>query len=194
MLEITNILLQYSGIFSIGLIVATGYTLVKNDPGTDHTSVSSYAGATHTQAWLGFLALIVFSIPLYLWILFWLIPHYELSAVLYPFIAISFVCHIILVRFPLIPSKGRKHLGNLLHVSAGGIIAISMLGLILTLLFSSLVNDLIVTRILLLASAVFMITSLLAYVVSREKKYFFIFEVIYILLFALCIGIVTFQI
>jgi len=194
MFEITNILLQYSGIISIGLIIATGYNLVKNDPGTDHTSVSSYAGATRSQARLGFLALIVFSVPLYVWILFWLIPQYELSAILYQFIAISILCHIILVRFPLIPSNGRKHLGNLLHLGAGGIIAISMLGLLLTLLFSSTINGLVVAKIILLASATFMVTSLLAYVISREKKYFFVFEVIYILLFAICIGVVTVRI
>lgn len=194
MIEITTILLQYLGIISIGLIVATGYALVKNDPGTDHTSVSSYAGATRTQARLGFFALIVFSIPLYLWILLWLIPKYQLSSVLYPFTLISFLCHIVLVRFPLIPSRGRKHFGNLLHVGAGGTIALSMLGLILALLISSVLNELIISKVVLMISAGFMVASLLAYVISREKKYFFVFEVIYILLFASSVGVLTFEI
>ncbi len=191
MFELVTIFLQYLGIISISLIIAMGYLMVKNDQSAEHSSISSYAGAAKSQALLAFFALIVFSIPLYTWIVLWLIPHYELSSTAYPLVAISFIGHILLLQFPLIPSNGRRHIGNLLHLGAGAFIALSMLGLTVMLLWTPTIATIAVTKFILLVSAGYMVVSMLAYTVTREKKYFFVFEVIYILLFALCVVAVT---
>ena len=158
MFEITNILLQYLGFISIISIIGTGYLMIKNDPHTYHSSVSSYAGSAKSQARLAFIALIVFSVPFYIWILFWLIPSYELSSLLYPFVIISFICHILLVRFPLIPSNGKRHIGNLLHLVAGAVIAINMLGIVGILSLSPAVMEMIVAKIILFALSVAAVT------------------------------------
>ncbi|MEO5499078.1 MAG: hypothetical protein ABIR46_01100 [Candidatus Saccharimonadales bacterium] len=194
MANIMAFLLQYLGIFSLILIVIIGFFMVRKDPDSDHASISSYAGSEKSQSQLAFLALIVSSIPFYLWIVFWLIPQYQLSVVLYPFLAVSFICHLLLIRFPLIPSNGRKHVGNLLHLGAGSVIAISMLGLLVAVGLSPVIENMLASKVVVLSSALYMFSCLFAYMVTREQKYFFVFEVIYIVLFAVSIGVITFRI
>lgn len=193
-MSITPFLLQYLGIFSLVSIVIIGFFMVRKDPDSDHTSISSYAGSEKSQSQLAFLALVVLSIPFYLWAVFWLIPQYQLSSILFLFLAVSFFCHLLLIRFPLIPSNGRKHTSNLLHLAAGSVIAFSMFGLLIALSFSNLIDDLNLARLLLFVTEWYMFLCLVAYLFVRNKKYFFEFEVIYILLFALCVGFVSVQV
>lgn len=182
--------IQYLGLISIIVIVLLGAFILRED-NTDHQSISAHGSSSNKQTILLGLALIIASMPLYVWFYAWLLPTYQLSVRVAYLLGLTYIAQFFVVLFPLKPEKGKRYYKNSIHLIAGSTIAVSIICLLSALLFSHQLTIMPISFSIVLLDAAYSAIVLLLYLVSRRRKHFLCFEIIYILLFALSIGAVS---
>ena len=178
---------KYFDFISIGaLSIVISYIVIvhRKRNGSILSTISQTVAHTPKSSLLFSLAMTVFFPIYYAYVYFWVGPHVDAPTIFYYLLLVSAICEMIFVWVPAL--QGRK---NQIHSLAAGIVGIFMFIIpLLVLLFASNLNIAASTAI-----NIYLIASLLmglSLIIKELRKYTFSYEVVYCLIFLVCMSIV----
>jgi hypothetical protein len=187
--------LRWAGAIILFIMLAFGTFILFRYPLGKQASISRHIASNPWHYLLMALLLTIGGGIFYGFLIFWLVPTYHISPVIYGLLAIAFIAQLTLAwvpdKLPTTPSNRRLHL---LHFTGGVIVAVIMM-LSLYFLCASYEYLPIISSFFVIASTIFSTVCIALYTfVRRSRQYFLWLECVFILLFSAAMFSLIFKI